>query len=210
MKLKMAAADKVCVKYLKEGLSALFLIDTRNAKESREIKSIFKDIETLIKVKQVCSGKLLGYAVMADDANISFIDEIEDVLKSKYSLILAQRSLDNITFHIVRELCSGIKGKLISLPHCNLCGKTIPFPAAELSICNDSGNTLVTRNYCTGCVSKFYSDNKNGLLKKLSRADGKILANLTRSNVVRKNALDMPTWYAVGPNAENTTVGISR
>ncbi|MFQ3549907.1 MAG: hypothetical protein SNJ70_09175 [Armatimonadota bacterium] len=206
----MAAADQVSVKFLNEGMSAVFLVDTKSIKESREIKNIFKDLAGVLRVRQVCSGKLLGYAVMADKNDSAIIDDIEDILRNSFNLILAQRSLDNITFHIVKELCAGIKGKLMTLPHCNLCGKTIPFPAAELNIKDKSGSVLVTRNYCTGCIGKFYNGSQNCLIDTLAKADHKGLALLTRTNLVRIKALQVPTWYAVMPDSEVAVAGISR
>jgi hypothetical protein len=167
------------------GLRAVYLVETRSASEGREVNRLFSELESQLQVRQLSKGKLLSYAVQADQSDSSVLDEIEEVLKSNFAFVVTQRSFDELICRIVKELCEDTGSKVLPLPHCNICKKVEPFPSMVVSLSGEDGSEVLSRSYCASCTAEASTPNSKQFVRSLLSADERDLGPIAEAELVR-------------------------
>lgn len=189
--------SEICVDPQPSGLSAVYLVETRSPKEAAEIGKLFADLQSHILVRQLCKGKLVSYAVQADESHSGVLDEIEDVLKRNYAFVVTQRSFDELICRIVEELSRDTDSKLLAIPRCNICGKREPFPNMVVSMTDEEGSVLMSRSYCARCTAEAAAPNNKEFVRSLLAADERDFGKLTHAELVRRPSRNQPIRFKI-------------
>lgn len=182
------------------GLRAVYLVETSVPDEVRTVVKLFADLGTRIQVRQLCTGKLVSYAVQMHDSDSSVLDHIEATLKGNYGFVVTQRSFDEIIYRIVKELCSDTGSKLLPVSRCNICGGTEPFPNVVVSLSDDQGR-LVSRNYCASCVAAATATSNKEFVRSLLASDKRDFRGIERAELVRRPSRKQPIRYRIKASA---------
>lgn len=179
------------------GLRAVFMVETRNLQEAREIHSMFDELSSRIQVKQLCKGTLVSYAVQAHESDADILDEIETVLKSSYGFVVTQRSFDDLIYRIVTELCKDTGSKLLSISRCNICGQIEPFPNTVVSLTGADGSVLMSRAYCSRCTAQSVAPSNKEFVRSLLSADKRDFSKLAQAELVRHPSRKQPVRFRI-------------
>lgn len=189
--------SEICVDPQPSGLRAVYLVETRSPEEAREIARLFGELESRIQVRQISKGKLVSYVVQADETDSPMLDEIEGVLKKNFGFVVTQRSFDEVIYRIVRELCSDTSSKLLPMSHCNICGRTEPFPSMVVSLSGEDGQVRICRNYCASCTARTTATSNKEFVRSLLRADQKDFRGIERAELVRRPSRKQPIRFRI-------------
>lgn len=200
MSVKEGSYSEVCVDPRPTGVRAVYLVETRSPEEAQEIKALFADLEDRIQVRQLCTGKLVSYAVQTHDSDTCLLDEVEALLKSTYSFVVTQRSFDEITYRIVRELCADTGSKLLTIPRCHICGRIDPFPSIVVSLSDAQGRVRVSRNYCASCAAGTTATSHKEFVRSLLASDKRSFRSIERAELVRRSSSRQPIRYRIKAN----------
>ncbi|MCL5104172.1 MAG: hypothetical protein M1133_08665 [Armatimonadetes bacterium] len=193
----MDIVSEICVDQQPSGLSAVYLVETRSPEEAAEIGKLFADLQSHIQVRQLCKGKLVSYAVQADDSHSGVLDEIEDILKRNYAFVVTQRSFDDLICRIVEELSRDTGSRLLSIPHCNICGKREPFPNMVVKLTDEEGSVLISRSYCARCTAEAAAPNNKEFVRSLLAADERDFGRLAHAELVRRPSRKQPIRFKI-------------
>lgn len=188
---------EICVDPQPGGLSAVYLVETRSPDEAAEIGKLFAEMQSHIQVRQLCKGKLVSYAVQADESHANVLDEIEEILKQSYAFVVTQRSFDDLICRIVEELSKDTGSKLVPIPHCNICGKREPFPSMVVSLTDEDGALLTSRSYCGRCTAEAAAPNNKEFVRSLLAADERDFGKLARAELVRRPSRKQPIVFQI-------------
>lgn len=180
-----------------KGLRAVYLVETRTASESAEVERLFRELESRLQVRQLCRGKLVSYAVQADESDALVLDEIEEILKQNYAFVVMQRSFDELICRIVKELCKDTGSKLIAIPKCNICGKQEPFPGLVVNLADEDGSVISSRNYCSTCAAGTSASSNKEFVRSLLAADERDFGGLERAELVRHPSRKQPIRFMI-------------
>lgn len=197
MSVKQGDFSEVSVDPRPAGLRAVYLVETRSTDEAGEVAKLFVDLETRIQVRQLCTGKLVSYAVQMHDSDSSVLDEIESMLKGHYDFVVMQRSFDETIYRIVRELCSDTGSKLLASPQCNICGRTEPFPSVVVNLSDDEGRVCASRNYCATCAAAATATSNKEFVRSLLTSDKKSFRGIERAELVRRPSRKQPMRFKI-------------
>lgn len=189
--------SEVCVDPRPAGVRAVYLVETRTPEEAQEIKKLFSDLEAHMHVRQLCTGKLVSYAVQMHDSDASLLDEIEELLKGNYSFVVSQRAYDEVIYRIVQELCSDTGSKLLPISRCNICGRTDPFPSVVVSLSDAQGRVRVSRNYCASCTAGVTGTSNKEFVRSLLASDKKSFRSIEKAELVRRPSSMQPIRYRI-------------
>ena len=192
-----ASFSEISVDPQPAGFRAVFLVETRDSAEARDVSELFGELESRIQVKQLCTGKLAGYAVQMHESDSSLLDEIEATLKGQYSFIVTQRSFDEVIYRIVKELCTDTGSRLLSVPHCNICGRTDPFPNIVVSLSDEQGNSRACRNYCASCTAGSTATSNKEFVRSLLASDKRNFREIERAELVRRPSRKQPIRFRI-------------
>ncbi len=198
MSVKEGAYSEVCVDPRPVGARAVFLVETHTSEEAQEIRRLFVDLEDKLQVRQLCTGKLVSYAVQCHDADVALIDEIDALLKSTYSFVVTQRSYDDVIYRIVTELCADTGSKLLPMPRCHICGRIDPFPSVLVSLSDADGRVRTSRNYCASCAAGATATSHKEFVRSLLASDKRSFRSIERAELVRRRSSRQPIRYRIG------------
>lgn len=187
MSVEEGSFSEVCVDPRPAGVRAVYLVETCTAEEAQRISRLFADLETRVQVRQLCTGKLVSYAVQMHNSDSSVLDEIESLLKGNYGFVVMQRSFDEVIYRIVKELCSDTGSKLLPAPRCNICGGADPFPSVVVSLSDAEGRVCVSRNYCASCAAGATATSNKEFVRSLLASDKKSFRGIERAELVRRS-----------------------
>lgn len=179
------------------GLRAVFLVETRCPEETNDICSLFSELESQMQVTQLSKGKLVSYAVQADESDAPFLDDVENALKSSYGFVVTQRSFDDLIYRIVKELCQDTGSKLLPISHCNICGKIEPFPNTVVSLSGEGGEVLMSRTYCGSCTAAVGASSNKQFVRSLLAADKRDFGHLEQAELVRRPSRKQPIRFKI-------------
>ena len=177
--------SEICVDPQPGGLTAVYLVETRSEEEAREIGEIFAELESCVQVRALCKGKLMSFAVQADQRDVSLLDDLEDILRTSYGFVVTHRSFDSVIYRIVEELSKDTGSKLMPVPRCDICSKEEPFPNTVISLTDADGLVLDTRSYCASCTAKAAAPNNKEFVRALLNADKRNFGRIERAELVR-------------------------
>lgn len=181
------------------GTVAVYLVETANDEDTRSLRKLFDELKPHINVAQLSRGRLVSYAVQTQDPTI--LDELERVLKSNYAFVVMQRSFDPVIYRVVKELCADTGSKLLSIPHCNICGRPDPFPDTVITLADDNGEQMMSRCYCSTCTASLMDRTNKDFVLSLLSADRHDFGSLDRSKLVRSRARSHYLRYKIRSSA---------
>jgi hypothetical protein len=194
---KKAFFSEICVDPQPAGVRAVYLVETLDAQEARGVAGLFSDLESRIQVRRLCTGKLVSYAVQMHESDSSLLDEIESMLKGHYSFVVMQRSFDEVIYRIVGELCADTGSKLLPVPHCNICGRTEPFPSVLVSLSDEQGRVKTCRNYCASCAAGATATSNKEFVRSLLASDKREFREIERAELVRRSSRKQPIKFRI-------------
>ena len=197
MSVEEGSFSELCVDPRPTGVRAVYLVETCTAEEAATISKLFSDLEAHVQVRQLCTGKLVSYAVQMHDSDSSLLDEIEALLKGNYGFVVTQRSFDDVIYRIVKELCADTGSKLLSVPSCNICGQIDPFPNVVVSLSDDEGRVRVSRNYCASCAAGATATSNKEFVRSLLASDKRRFRGIERAELVRRSSPRQPIRYRI-------------
>ncbi|MDH7481670.1 MAG: hypothetical protein QHH26_06805 [Armatimonadota bacterium] len=170
------------------GLTAMYMVEAQNAEESKEIAVLFKEFASAVDVVQLCTGRLMGYAVRARDQEQNLLlDQIYKVITSRYhGFVIRQKPIEQCMFELCRELCRDYGGKMLKIPTCDICGKYDPFPSTIVNLLDERGTIIASRTYCASCTAEWGDSPSKEFLISLLQADRRNFGSLLGMNIVRK------------------------
>jgi len=180
-----------------QGLSAVFMVETRSAAEASQLAGMFSELAASLQVRQLSRGKLVSYAVQADESDAALLEEIEDILKRDYAFVLTQHSFDDLIYCILTELCRDTRSRLIPVPKCNICGKQDPFPGLVVNLSDQQGAVLLSRNYCSNCAAGACAPSNKEFVKSLLAADERDFGRLERAELIRRPSRKRPIRFRI-------------
>ena len=189
--------SEICMDPQPTCLKAVFLIETREQTEAREVSKLFSELESQVQVRQLSAGRLVSYCVHALQSDWELLDELEAVLKETYSFVLAQRSFDEVIYRVILDLCRDTNSTILPLSECNICGKTEPFPTIVIGLTQDDGSILASRSYCRRCTAEAGSTNHKEFVRSLLAADEDDFGKLARAELVRHPSRKQPVRFKV-------------
>ncbi len=181
------------------GIVAVYLVETGSEEDTKSIRRLFAELQPHINMAQLSHGKLVSYAIQAKDQ--SMLDEVERVLKANYPFVLIQRSFDSVIYRVVKELCADTGSRLMSIPHCNICGRPDPFPDTIITLADDCGDSVASRSYCGTCTASLVARTNKDFVLSLLSADRKDFGKIERSELVRSRARSKHLRYRVRSGA---------
>jgi hypothetical protein len=179
------------------GTRAVYLVETRSPEEAGNIDELFSELARRFQVRQLCSGKLLAYAVQTDEPDGSVLDEIEEILKHNCAFVVTQRSFDEVVYRIVRELGRDTGSKVIEAPHCNICGRPDPFPNVVVSLSDGNGSVPVLRNYCARCTAEAAAPSHKQFVRSLLAADECGFRKIRDAELIRHPTRGSPIRFQI-------------
>lgn len=201
---KMGAVEtvrEICVDPKPNGMRAVYLVETRSDKEEQDIARLFAELEPELMIRQLSKGRLVSYVVQADKSNANLLDEIEDILKTNYAFVVTQRSFDELSCRIIKELVAHTASRLLAVPKCNICGKVEPFPTTVVNFSDEEGSVVLSRNYCASCTTEASatSNKANNIefIRSLLAADKRDFRMIEHAQLVRKPSRKQPIRYRI-------------
>jgi len=179
------------------GLRAVYMVETRSTEEAAEISRLFDELKSQIQVRQLSKGKFVSYVVQAHESDSTTLDEVEDILKSNCGFVVTQRSFDEIIYRIVKELCSDTGSKLLPMSHCNICGRTEPFPSMVVSLSGENGQVKICRNYCGSCTARTTAPSNKEFVRSLLAADKKNFRGIEQAELIRRPSRNQPIRFKI-------------
>jgi len=170
------------------GVRAVYLVETRNRAESREIEELFRELESRVQVRRLSTGMLTGYAVQARQSDAAIVDAIEDVLRESFACVTVQRELDEVTFRVLADLCRRTGSRMLSMERCAICGKPAPFPAATVTVSDGRKSPAASRGYCAHCTAEASRPTNQAFVRSLLSADRDGLSRLGEAQIERRRS----------------------
>lgn len=179
------------------GLRAVYLVETGSERESKEIAGMFAELQTRLQIRQLSKGKLLSFAVQADESDAVMLDDIEEILKNTCAFTVTQRSFDELICRVVDALCNDTGSKLIQIPKCDICGRLEPFPSTTVSLSDEDGAVVLERNYCERCTADASATSKKEFVKSLLAADKRNFKMFENAELVRRPSAREPIKFKI-------------
>src|SRR6516165_606190 len=93
-RISVTLVSQICVEPQPKGLRAVYLVETQNEREAKELGKLFGDFSPALQSCQLSKGKLVSYAVQLQNQDPSLFDEIETFLKQNFGFVIMHRSFD--------------------------------------------------------------------------------------------------------------------
>ncbi len=183
------------------GSRAVFLVETRNSEETREVMNFFSDISDYLQVLPMSKGSLLSFAVQVQEGDQKMLDEIRAKLASRYGFVALHRSFDALIYNILTELCNDTGSKLLPVPKCDICGKVDPFPETIVNLAGEDGTPVASRKYCSTCTAQHSATNNKDFVISLLSADRKDFSRLAQRKLIRTPTRKQRIKFKIEPQA---------
>ena len=168
-----------------QGLCAIYLVEARDDEEAQEVTGLFNELEPHLQVRQLSRGRLVSYAAKTRDDQQRILTELEQALRSNFGFVILHRSCDEVIYKIVSELCADTGSELLPIPHCDICGKTEPFPDTIVNLADQGGATIASGAYCGACTAALGARTNKEFLLSLLHADARDFSALEKMRFVR-------------------------
>jgi hypothetical protein len=178
----------ISVEPQQRGLKAVYLVEAESDQDERELGRLFEQFEPMLESVQLCSGKLVAYAVQLHSEEQSMLDELEQMLRANFVFVILHRSFDQLIYDIVRELCKDSGSKLGALPRCDICRRPEPFPEVVVKFADNEGHAISTRGYCATCAAESGGRNNKEFVISLLQADRGKFADVRNVTLVRNRS----------------------
>ncbi len=180
--------SQISVEPQQRGLKAVYLVEAESDQHARELAHLFDQFQPMLESVQLCSGKLVAYAVKLHSEDQSMLDELEQMLRANFGFVILHRSFDQLIYDIVRELCKDSGSKLSSLQRCDICRRPEPFPEVIVKFADSDGDAISTRGYCATCAAESGGLNNKEFVISLLQADRAKFAGVRNVTLVRKRS----------------------
>jgi hypothetical protein len=177
------------------GNRAVFLVEARTRKEMRQIRELFDMVGQLAEVTPISHGAVMSYAVQVQ-GETSLFGKIEWLLKTQFSFSLVERNFSEVTFHLVRSLCSESETEMEELPECGICASVDPFPTrATLEFASGAEEHST---YCSRCATRFAEPDAEAFIRTLVSRDRRrfVVNRETPVDLMPETVSDRPAWDA--------------
>jgi len=162
---------QISIEQQPKGLRAVYLVEAGSDRDERELARLFEQFQPLLESVELCSGKLVAYAVKLHGDDQSILDEIEEMLRANYAFVILHRSFDQLIYDIVRELCKDSGSRLTPVPRCDICRRAEPFPDVTVSFADSRGERISARGYCATCAAESGGQSNKEFVISLLQAD---------------------------------------
>ena len=179
------------------GMRAVYLVETRSDAEANEVHTLFADLGSEARVRRLCDGRLVSYAVQARGSDPTLLDAVDDILRARYAFVVTQRSFDEVIYRIVQELARDTESTLLEMPACNICGKPEPFPTTVVSMSDEDGSLRVSRGYCATCSAGAARPSSKDFILGLLDADEVDFDRISQAELVRQPSRSKPVRFKV-------------
>ena len=184
-----------------QGLCAIYLVEARNDQEAQEVADLFGVLEPDIEARQLSRGRLVSYAVKTRQEQQQTLAELEQALRSRFGFVMLHRSFDEVIYKIVSELCADTGSELLPIPHCDICGKTEPFPDTVINLADQVGATVASGAYCRACTAGFTARTNKEFVISLLHADTRDFSALEKMQFVRARSQKQAIKFRIQSSA---------
>ena len=205
-RISVRLVSQICVEPQPKGLRAVYLVETQNEREAKELAKLFGDFSPVLQSFKLSKGKLVSYAVQLGGQDPSLFDEIEAFLKQNFEFVIMHRSFDSLIYDIIRELCKDSGSTLMPISKCDICGKPEPFPETTINFLDKEDVSLATRLYCATCTAESARRNNKEFLKALLDADRSDFGMFHRVDLVRNRSAKKHIAFRIKDNAEQCAI----
>ncbi len=179
------------------GLKAVYLMEMRSESEQEAVLDLFDELAVHIQVRKLCEGRLVGFVVQAEEAQRDLLDELEDLLRRECSLIVAQRSFDEVIYRIISELAAATGSLTVEVPSCAVCGALEPFPSVIVNLADEHGGVLRSRCFCAGCAASASSRSHKDFLMSLMAADEPDLRSFADAHLLKRRVGEQSVRFRI-------------
>jgi len=154
------------------GARAVFIIEARSAKESRQAQELFDYVGQLAHVVSISEGAVMSYAVHVpgDPGEPSLFGRIERLLTTTFAFAIVERNFSDVTLRLIHDLCDDSRTHAEELPLCGICGRPDPFPCrASVDLVGEAEPAHLV--YCFRCAEESGSLEPGALLRRLIGLD---------------------------------------
>jgi len=199
--------SQISVESQPRGLKGVYLVEADSDKEARELTRLFDQFQPMLDSVQLCSGKLVAYAVKLYGEDQSILDELEQMLRANFGFVILHRSFDQLIYDIVRQLCKDSGSKLIPVQRCDICRRAEPFPDVTVNFTGHYGERIDERGYCATCTAESGGRNNKEFVISLLEADrGKfdevrnvtLVRNRSKKQLAFRIEADAEHQFAIG------------
>lgn len=205
-RIPVRLVSQICVEPQPKGLRAVYLVETQNETQAKELSQQFGDFAPALQSFQLSKGKLVSYVVQLQGQDSSIFDEVEAFLKQSFDFVIMHRSFDTLIYDIVRELCKDSGSTLTSIPKCDICGKPEPFPETMINFLDKENVNLASRLYCATCTAESARRNNKEFLKALLEADRSDFEMFHQVDFVRNRSAKKHIAFRIKCEAEQCAI----
>jgi hypothetical protein len=170
MMLRRKEVTSIVLRSTVPGSRAVFLVEVRNADEQRKVRELFGALAELGEVAPLCEGPLMAYAVQLRVESGSLFAKIEETLKEEFAFSLAERSFNDVVYHLVESLCEDSGGQMHAVPRCGICNQPEPFPT-RITLRDQTGRGIIEACYCAPCAAQRADPDEKEFVVGLLSAD---------------------------------------
>jgi hypothetical protein len=181
--LRRKEVSRIILKSTSPGTRAVFLVEAQDRREQQKIRQLFETLVGLADVVQLSDGAIMAYAVQIRGDGTLFA-KIEEVLKEEFAFSIVDRSLSDVTYHLVASLCEDSGARLFKQPRCGICNHVDPFPT-RIEMLDAQGGGVLEATYCARCAAQQSDVNSQKFLVDLLAADRRNFLGIREANLVR-------------------------
>lgn len=194
---KKNRVSEVAVEYRPAGSRAVYLIETTSAEDTDQVQNIFSELSERYDVTPLCKGKLIGYCIQLAEPAEEMLNEVEELLRTTYPLVVSQKSFDEVVWNLVSGLSREAGSQLCDVPACDICGKVEPFPTVSATLLDDVGEAIITRHYCEKCSAGNAVTSNKEFLRSLLKSDKLEITGLENWELTRQTTQKNPMRFRV-------------
>jgi hypothetical protein len=161
----------------------MFLVEARNRREQQKVRQMFETLSDLADVAPLADGPMMAYAVQLR-GDITLFARIEEVLKEEFAFSVVDRSVSDVTFHLVESLTRDAGGRMFRQPRCGICSQVDPFPT-RVRLLDAGGADLLEATYCARCAAQQADPNRQKFVVDLLAADRRNFAGIREATLVQ-------------------------
>ena len=180
--LRRKEVSRIILKPTSPGHRAVFLVEAQDRREQQKVRQMFETLAELADVSPLAEGAIMAYAVQLR-GDVTLFAKIEEVLKEDFAFSVVDRSVSDVTYHLVETLCEDCQGRLIPQPRCGICNQVDPFPT-RVRMLDEKGSDLLEATYCASCAAKQSDPNSRKFLVDLLAADRRNFTGIREATLV--------------------------
>jgi hypothetical protein len=181
--LRRKEVSRIVLKPTSPGSRAVFLVEAQDRRDQQKVREMFETLSELADVAPLADGAMMAYAVQFR-GDLTLFSKIEEVLKEDFAFSVVDRSVTDVTYHLVKTLCDDCGGRLFEQPRCGICDQIDPFPT-RVHMLDAGGRDLFEASYCARCAAQQADPNSRKFLVDLLAADRRNFASIREADLVR-------------------------